>query len=204
MTEKAADYIVGRLCRAGRIQERDKGIYKVGFNIVLGTLVNGFVILGTGALLKDAAGALLFLVVFGSVRNRCGGYHARTRLKCLLAMLAAFGCVSVLSRLVLIGSDTWKWGYGAVSVVLGALMSVFVPVADITKRYRLDDVMKNRKKAVRILAIWYAAIGVSIWWSCIAAVKISMTMNVVAVMVLVTKPWKRAVVGNHVARDKAW
>ncbi len=70
-------------------------------------------------------------------------------------------------------------------------MSIFVPVSDITKRYRPDDVTKNRKRALRILFIWYAAAVAGIWWNPLAAAKISMTLNAVAVMVLVTKPWKR-------------
>ncbi len=82
-------------------------------------------------------------------------------------------------------------GYGAVSAALGGLLFAFVPVADITKRYNVDDVTRNRKKALRILVMWYAAVGIGIFWNRMAAAEISMTMNAVAVMILVTRPWKR-------------
>ena len=39
--------------------------------------------------------------------------------------------------------------------------------------------------------MWYAAIGIGIFWNRMAAAEISMTMNAVAVMILVTRPWKR-------------
>ncbi len=185
MTDKAADYIVDRLCRAGQIQELEKGSYKVVFDVIVGTLVSVSVILGMGILLKDVVGAVLFLVVFCTVRNRCGGCHAKTRLKCMLSMMAAFGSVSVLSRFVLNNSEAWTLSFRVVSVVLGGAMMVYVPVTDITKRFRSDDMARNRKKALRILLIWYAMIGISILWNCRAAVKISMTMNVVSVMIFV-------------------
>lgn len=206
MTDKVVGYIVDRLCRGGHIPDREKGIYKVGFDVIVGTVVSGSAILGMGILRKDAIGAILFLVVFCTVRNYCGGYHAKTRLKCLLTMMAAFGCVSVLSESVLKSPDAWKLGYGVASAVLGGAMSVFVPVTDITKRYRSDDVARNWKKALWILFVWYATAGASILWSRMAAIKISMTMDVVAVMILVTKPWKRAVVRMKVTDDeeKVW
>lgn len=81
-------------------------------------------------------------------------------------------------------------------------MSVFVPITDITKRYTPDDVERNRKKAPWILYVWYAVAGASILWSRIAAAKISMTMDVVAVMILVSKPWKRAVAGVKVTDEE--
>lgn len=202
MSEKVADYIVDRLCRGGYIQNREKGIYRVGFDVIVGTLISGSAILGLGILLKDAVGAVLFLVVFCTVRNHCGGYHAKTRLKCLLTMMAVFGGVSVLSDFVLESSDVWKLSFGAMSAVLGGAMSVFVPVTDITKRYRPDDVARNRKKALWILFIWYAVVGVCILWNRMAAVKISMTMDAVAVMILVTKPWKRAVIRMEATDDE--
>lgn len=191
LTDKAAEYIVDRLCRTGHIDNREKAVYKVGFDVIMGTFVNGAVILTAGILLKDAAGAFLFLICFCTTRNYCGGYHAKTRLKCLLTMLSAFCCVSVMSGVLLQVPGVWRLGYGAVSAALGGLLFAFVPVADITKRYNVDDVTRNRKKALRILVMWYAATGIGIFWNRMAAAEISMTMNAVAVMILVTRPWKR-------------
>lgn len=116
--------------------------------------------------------------------------------------MAVFSGVSVLSDFVLKSLDVWKVSFGTVSAVLGGAMCVFVPVTDITKRYRPDDVARNRKKALWILFVWYAAVGVSILWSRVAAVKIGMTMDAVAVMISVTEPWKKAVVRMKATDDK--
>ncbi len=116
--------------------------------------------------------------------------------------MAVFSGVSVLSDFVLKSLDVWKVSFGTVSAVLGGAMCVFVPVTDITKRYRPDDVARNRKKALWILLIWYATVGVSILWDRMVAVRISMTMDAVAVMILVTKPWKRAVIRMEATDDE--
>mgnify|MGYP002511252519 FL=1 len=196
MTERLADFIVHKLCRKGLIREDEKRIYKVGFDVMIGTLANSSVILAVGFFLRDAGGAALFLLCFCTVRNYCGGYHAKTRMKCLMVMVAAFCFVSLMSEMVAGSFGILLYGYVGISIALGCALLWFVPVTDITKKYTPDDEAGNRRKALRILLIWYSAMCMGIAWDSAVAVKITMTMNVIAWMVLAAKPWRTAGIGK--------
>ena len=197
LTERLADFIVQKLCRRGLIREGEKGIYKVGFDVMIGTLANSSAVLAVGLFLRDTWGAVLFLLCFCTVRNYCGGYHAKTRMKCLMVMVAAFCFVSLMSEMVAGSFGILLYGYVGVSIALGCALLWFVPVTDITKKYTPDDEAGNRRKALRILLIWYSAMCMGIAWDRAVAVKISMTMDVIAWMVLAAKPWRTAAIGKY-------
>lgn len=205
MTDRFADFMTQFFLKRGLIGEEEKAIYRIGFDVIFGTCVSYTVILTVGILLQDMMGAALFLICFSTVRNYCGGYHAKTRARCLFTMLMAFMLVEILSNSVATGSEGWRYVCATASIAFACVLAVCVPVADRTKEYHPDDVRKNRKKALRIIVFWYLILCVMIKNS--LSVKIEMTMNIVAVMILMTRPWrmetKNCNFKNRETEDKA-
>ena len=83
--ERISAYLSTLLLQEKIITADEKDTYKYGFEITIANMINGLIVLSVGLGLNMLAEAILFYLVFVSLRFFCGGYHADSYIKCFLA-----------------------------------------------------------------------------------------------------------------------
>lgn len=126
MFEKIALRIVSHYVKKHIIKEEDTEIYAYGFELLIATLVNGFLLILMAVLTRSFCEAILYAAAFILLRTFAGGYHASTHLFCLLLLLLTYGLTVGLFWLLPV---TW---YQVVAVAFGilslCLVFLFSPV----------------------------------------------------------------------------
>lgn len=85
--ERISAYLSTLLLQEKIITADEKDTYKYGFEITIANMINGLIVLSVGLGLNMLAEAILFYLVFVSLRFFCGGYHADSYIKCFLSLI---------------------------------------------------------------------------------------------------------------------
>ncbi len=100
MLERISAYLSTLLLQEKIITADEKDTYKYGFEITIANMINGLIVLSVGLGLNMLAEAILFYLVFVSLRFFCGGYHADSYIKCFFSFgLTTIVCLSFSVRL---------------------------------------------------------------------------------------------------------
>lgn len=83
--ERISAYLSTLLLQEKIITADEKDTYKYGFEITIANMINGLIVLSVGLGLNMLAEAILFYLVFVSLRFFCGGYHADSYIKCFFS-----------------------------------------------------------------------------------------------------------------------
>jgi accessory gene regulator B len=78
--------ITRRWSIAGIIEQADEDIYEYGLELLISTILNMAVILGSAAIIGKLPQSLALLIVIIPLQSFGGGYHAKTHLRCFLIM----------------------------------------------------------------------------------------------------------------------
>ncbi len=81
--EQIAKRVTDFYCRKQSIDPDVRVIYQVGFDVLFSTILQVTVILLAGLVLHHVQEAVLFLAGFYLLRQYGGGYHAKSRGRCL-------------------------------------------------------------------------------------------------------------------------
>lgn len=84
------------------ITNNDKNIYVYGFELLFSTLLSMFSILVISLTCKNIFFFVFFMLFFYSLRLFCGGYHAKTYLRCFILTNLIFVSTIVLSKVVIL------------------------------------------------------------------------------------------------------
>ena len=79
----------------------DSDILKYGFQVLLFNFISVVVILLISWLLDKMLYGCLFMLSFGFMRIKIGGFHCKTLLSCLSSMVGIYLCVLMLSEYVM-------------------------------------------------------------------------------------------------------
>lgn len=90
MYNKMIEYIVECFVKKNLIDENDRDIYEYGLDYWVSVALSIAIIVLISIVLHTVAVTILFLYGFISLRIFCGGYHAKTRIKCLLSFLVLY------------------------------------------------------------------------------------------------------------------
>ena len=92
MIKPLSGFIVSYLIRVGAIKNTkdDQEYYQYGVEITISSLLNIILIIGLGIILHKFLFALVFLMIFISLRQLTGGFHASSYLKCNISMCIVF------------------------------------------------------------------------------------------------------------------
>ena len=85
--------ITGQWCKAGIIDKTDEDIYEYGLDLLIYTIVNITVILGSAAIIGKMTDSIALLMVILPLQSFGGGYHAKTHLRCFLIMYIGWWAV---------------------------------------------------------------------------------------------------------------
>ena len=64
------------------VSTKNKEVYEYGFDLLIADFINFSIILLIGTLCCKLWKTILYLIIFVGLRSVCGGYHAKTHLKC--------------------------------------------------------------------------------------------------------------------------
>ena len=129
------------------IPSADREIYEYGFELLIADLINFSAILLIGGLAGQLWYSILYLFIFVGLRSFCGGYHAKTHLRCHICTIGAYLifllCNMWLSpehSILLLGENL----FASVPVIL------FAPISHANKPLT-DAVRKNSRRLSIVL-----------------------------------------------------
>lgn len=145
------------IIRENEEQKDNREVVIYGIEILISDVVNLFVVLLTGLVFGRVLCSLVFFASFAALRERTGGYHADTHLKCNIVLAIN----TILVMLVI------KWFSAkdnivviviAAAVLSGIVILVFAPVDNVNKK--IDDSYKRKLKKQSIIAWGVMSIGI--------------------------------------------
>lgn len=146
--------ITEKWVKQGVIKEEDRLIYQVGLDVILSTALQMGLIWTIGAVcFRDYYISIVFWICFATIREHGGGYHAPTRIRCIMTMIACYLSVIVTIRLF------ERAGISPaclipLSGVDAFLMFKYAPVSNTAKLEQGDFLQKHRKCALLWWGIW--------------------------------------------------
>ncbi len=72
------------------ISAEDREIYEYGFELLLADLFNFSLILLIGGIAHQLWSTALYILIFVGLRSVCGGYHAKTHLRCHIGTIGVY------------------------------------------------------------------------------------------------------------------
>lgn len=182
MVLKLSEKIAVHLFKKGCIEEDEINIFKYGYSIIIDGVVDFGILFIAGLLLHRFWEVCVYAVVFSTLRQFTGGYHAGSRVRCVLltlaeCMLCAFAPTYIPKRAAYL--------FIYISSVVSVLIIIWkAPIENSNKK--LDDTLveKNKKKAVRMAFIFMIAafiIGIKF---VSAAIIIASSMFMVSLLII--------------------
>lgn len=165
-------------------------VCEYGFELIIATILGFALVLLSGVILGEVASSIIFYVLFVCVRMFTGGYHAKTHFKCKATLLVCCLFVLVGSKL----SAEYEHPFWLIiSCVLLYLITVllYAPIEHINAPLT-DDLKKRNRKISIIMAMALTAVNIcSYWYLKKITVVSSLTLFVVALLIICPKLQER-------------
>lgn len=136
--------------------EDERAYYKYGMEISISSILGIVLITSLGIVFQKVMFALIYTIMFMTLRQITGGYHAKTYFKCNLTMCLSFCTTIILSFLL---KSIFCSGTFIIHLLLSiAITIVFCPVANENKPIKPESKNKFKIFAV-ILSVFFSLIG---------------------------------------------
>lgn len=156
MAEFLAKRITREFIRKFHIAEENWDLYYLGIEVITTTVLTSLLIICCGILLHNGLGSVAFLLCFTTIRGYSGGYHAKTRMRCLVATILCYVCSMVMMR-GLLGLNGLAREFLVASGIL-AVVVIFikrVPAEHPSKKLHEEIRERNRFMSFVLLVAWY-------------------------------------------------
>lgn len=191
MITKLSNYLTDLFLYEKVIDKELRIVYQVGFDVMISTAIQSTLIIGLGVVFGNIVSALLFLFCFMTIRMYSGGYHAKTRLRCIMTMLLAY-CFTVkttsyvmsLPAPIAVGLMT------AFTIFDFIVFLLYAPVKNKAKILKGNWKQIYRKKAFCVFFFWKLMAVVLIKSFPCMGIQLFMIELVTSSLVLACKPWK--------------
>lgn len=130
------------------IKNEEKEIYEYCFEIAMVSLISYSVLISGAILFEEIICTCVFLFVFSLFRRICGGYHARTYIRCSFVSLCCYTMLLVIVKNPII-SFKYNYIYLVVSLII---IMVFSPQED-TNKPITEKQYRRFKRASKILSV---------------------------------------------------
>ncbi|MBD5134587.1 MAG: accessory gene regulator B family protein [Lachnospiraceae bacterium] len=183
MVLKLSEKIAVHLYNKGYIEEDEIQIFRYGYSIIIDGIVDFAVLLTAGLLTHRIIEVCIFAVVFCSLRQFTGGYHANKRYKCIITSLSVcLLCIFAPSYI----PEKAAYLFIYISLVFSVLIIIWkAPVENVKKKLDASLIAKNRKNAIIMSFIYmFAAFIVGIKFVAAATVAAA-SMFMVAFLIIV-------------------
>lgn len=191
MIENAASALVEMLLLNHIIEPEQVPAYQYGLEILISSIITCFITLLCGIALGSLPAALLYFLIFVSLRTICGGYHAQTYWQCNLIFTLVTVLILVFFRIMPLECFT-ELHYCILAISL-LITFFFAPAENANK-----PLSQKKKKQFRILGT--AMVALLALLSCLLKIKyqssysilIDMTVFVVVFFMFVADRRKEA------------
>ncbi|HCJ08170.1 MAG TPA: hypothetical protein DHV96_07370 [Lachnospiraceae bacterium] len=149
---KIADFLV----RQQQIPEQEWEICQYGYDTLIYSMEQTFLLLILGALLHQMTGTLLHIASYFFIRRYTGGYHASTRLGCTIMTLFTY-LLSIGFGNALTYFPHFYIVIGFLQIVYYVLIYQYAPVEHPNKPLTMDQIKRNRRN-IFILSILFTIV----------------------------------------------
>lgn len=134
------------------IEEDKKEIYQYGFEIFISSLISLMIVLIIAILTGYILESIVFYSVFVLTRQYCGGYHAKTYLKCNIIFTIIYTGILLFSNIIL---DKYSLLYMCIFLIMySATIWGFSPIENENKPLSEGEKVKNRRVSIVLSIIW--------------------------------------------------
>ncbi len=143
-----------------------RGVYYFGFQVVIGAIVKGVLLVGISLLLGVLKPALIIMAAFAALRVMAGGYHMDTYGKCIATSLGMFVVVAVIARYT---GDYWNMPVLASFIglsFLAGLLVVYKWVPDDTQNRPItkpEEIKKFRRISFIYVFVYLVLVSVLLY-----------------------------------------
>lgn len=166
------------------IKEKELPIYRYGFSALLNSLFQLVVILILGAITNKMSETIVFILMFVFLRRFLGGYHANTKIRCLMLDIVIW----VVTTNAYTVCNSLKINNYVVLIIISFSVFVtfrFAPVENMHKPLNKIQKKKNAKKG-RMLVYIFVMVALGFYKTgCTVSYTMFATMLAVAVLILV-------------------
>ncbi len=146
----SVEYITKCLFENEMIEESQIELYKYGLERFLYKMVSYLTLLLLALHMKLFIQSAVFLIFFILLRERTGGYHASTKLRCFIGTIGIYILPMKLVIPILIENNIIAW----ILLILSTLLIyIWAPVNHPNLQFDEGEVMMYRDKARKILAV---------------------------------------------------
>ena len=126
------------------IDKEDEDIYIYGIEILISSMITFIIVLILGLLFKCLLASLTYFIIFATIRQICGGYHAATYLKC--NTIFTFTTVIVLLAYKFVPVDMLGFLHYLIMSFWVLTVFIFAPVENESK-----PISKEKKYKLKII-----------------------------------------------------
>lgn len=161
-----------KLARRLNSTMEEQEVYEYGLAAIISTVMTTAVLLLIGLITQRLLETILYILVFVILRSQCGGYHAPTRVVCIV--VSAVGLLLVLY----IFSYFKRWDVILAISLLG--MAILSPIDSPNK-----PIQKSKRRGFKIRSIIIAIVFscIAIFWTEMRVIIASTIMWVVLLMI---------------------
>ena len=135
------------------VPAKDREIYEYGFDLLIADFINFSVILLIGFSLKRLSETISYLAIFVGLRSVCGGYHAKTHLKCHICTIGAYIVFLLLQYMF----KTCTVVILGISCIMSIPIILFAPITHANKPLSVST-YRRQESLVISLTLWIVSL----------------------------------------------
>ena len=180
--KKIAQYLVS--CKEISLDDEVE-CYKYGIEVVLSSLLNALLVLIIGLITNHFVDSITFFIVFATIRQFTGGYHADTYFRCNLYLCILFALLLAVYDVL----KTYNYLYILLSMnfVSMLIISIFSPVENKNKLIEEKRKFELKLKAVLISLIVSVISIIMHCWSIKYGILLSCTLLLISMLIIAGK-----------------
>ena len=175
------------LCHKNIIENEDIEIYKYGFETICSTIIGFVITLAIGMIFRMFFLSIAYYVIFVTIRQFTGGYHANSYFKCNLTFAVVTTLVFGFTKMA-VYSQTYTIPNHILFLVLSFIVILhFAPVENENKP--LDQMQKKRNRYIAIvLTLVISVLSCAVYiFSVKTSALMAFTQLSIAVLIVITK-----------------
>ena len=164
------------------VDDDDREVYEYGFELLLADLFNFLAILLVGGIARKLWPTILYILIFVGLRSVCGGYHAKTHLRCHIGTIGAYILFLLLLNMQMVAENALLllWGnfIAAIPIIL------FAPIPHANKP--LSEAVRKRNR-LRSIVLFFLLLALALlleYWKRQESAVISLTLWIVSLCMI--------------------
>ncbi len=158
---KLLNLVVDKLRNSGYVNDDNYEIVRYGFELVVMKTIICVAMLIIGLITKSLIELLAFMLAYQPLRSYCGGYHAKSRVACIISSLLMLSMVIFLSKII---SNSYIILISLILILVSSMIIFLLsPIDTPTKPF--DDIEKSvfgKRSRIILIIVLLVAIAVYI------------------------------------------